>query len=82
MLTLSYDDLMLLINAIKDQRCEHPSTTMQRTINMHIDALRCQLNELAETSRAVSWFTGYSPRVSLDESLAADVLRIKNLLEM
>lgn len=82
MLNMSYDDLVLLINAIKDQKYNNDTATAsQRVANVKIDSLVMQLKDLETMSISVSWFTGYPPRVSISEDIGFDIIRVKNLLE-
>lgn len=82
MFEIKLEDLQTMVAGLKDSRIEYDPDGRQRAINMKIDNVLIDLRDIEKNALAITWCTGYDPKVYLSEYVAQQIYQIKMLMEM
>lgn len=80
MFELKLEDLQTMIVGLQESKFEAPDN-VKRAINIKIDTVLNELRDIADNANAITWFTGYDPKVYLSEYICCQLREIKFMLE-
>ena len=81
MFELKLEDLQTMIVGLTESKFEAPPNQFPRAINIKIDTVLNELRDIADNANAITWFTGYDPKVYLSEYIGSQLREIKSMLE-
>lgn len=81
MFELKLEDLKTLVIGLQESKVENPDSR-ERAVNMKIDCVLMELRDVVNNADAITWCTGYDPKVYLSEYVAQQIYQIKMLMEM
>lgn len=80
MFELKLEDLKTMIVGLRESKIDNPNS-MQRVLNIKIDSVLGELQDISSNADAITWFTGYDPKIYVTEYIATQLSQIKTLLE-
>lgn len=80
MFEITVDDLKQIIEGVKLSRVKDPVSNKDRRINVQISVLANELQDILDNANAITWYTGYDPKVTLSEFTAGLLRELKEEL--
>ena len=79
MYTITVEDAEAIVAGVKDNMVSNPSTTTERGINMKGSQIVLELNDIIRDAKAISWYTGYYPKITLSEFVTGNLREFKEM---
>ena len=79
MYTITVEDAEAIVAGIKDNLVSDAFDIKERSINTKGNQIIMELNDIIRDAKAISWYSGYYPKINLSESIAADIRRFKEM---
>lgn len=77
MFEITVEDLKLMITSVKISRVKDPISNKDRRVNMKIVQITQELQDILDNANAITWYTGYDPKVTLTEFTAGLLRELK-----
>lgn len=80
MYTITVEDAEAIVACVKDNLISDTFSIKERSINTKGGQIIMELNDIIRDAKAISWYTGYYPKITLSEFIAGNIREFKEMI--